>query len=410
MGEAVRHFEANGHEVRVLSADVPGVVTQTDPNIARPRWFGSKPYASIIHSSGKSVAEQNDAGKAAAVAPVRSIQAAIRAAVQPRSPLVNLASSFLFPDITMGWMGPATRTGESLLRRWDCSVILASGPPFSSFVVADRLSRKFGVDWVADYRDLWTSGTYYWLPPLRKRIDHEWERRLLARSRFATTVSGPLATDLHTDFGVRSEVIMNGFDPVLTKPLKDRKPLSEARVNLLYVGGNLYQGRRSPLPLFHAAKQLDLKPQDLQIHFLGTDPTQIDNMATIADVTDLVRVHPKVSHAESLDMQSRSDALLLLMWDDPAEAGIYSGKLFEYIAVARPTLLVGYEGGVAGKLIRERQVGWTASTSEGCKHVLQRLLTDKASAELLPDLPAGRRAGLEREHQIDALEMLLLGQ
>ena len=44
-------------------------------------------------------------------------------------------------------------------------------------------------------------------------------------------------------------------------------------------------------------------------------------------------------------MQSRADALLLLMWNDPGEAGVYSGKIYEYIAVKRPIIYVGFPEG-----------------------------------------------------------------
>ena len=40
--------------------------------------------------------------------------------------------------------------------------------------------------------------------------------------------------------------------------------------------------------------------------------------------------------------QQASDVQILLMWNDPDEAGNYTGKLFEYLGSGRPILMMGY--------------------------------------------------------------------
>ncbi len=81
---------------------------------------------------------------------------------------------------------------------------------------------------MADYRDLWTTSSYYNLPAWRRKLDFKLEQRLLRTATPATSVSEPLATELRTRFAVPSEVVSNGFDPVQLPPGTERVPLSSA--------------------------------------------------------------------------------------------------------------------------------------------------------------------------------------
>jgi hypothetical protein len=56
-----------------------------------------------------------------------------------------------------------------------------------------------------------------------------------------------------------------------------------------------------------------------------------------------------------LQRQRESHALLFLSW--AGEEGIYSHKLFEYVAARRPIIAIGYQDRYAEKVIRESQEG-----------------------------------------------------
>ncbi len=60
------------------------------------------------------------------------------------------------PDPAMAWIGPAVRATVQLCDRIRPDVIWATGSPWSSFVVAKRVSDRTGVPYVLDFRDSWT--------------------------------------------------------------------------------------------------------------------------------------------------------------------------------------------------------------------------------------------------------------
>lgn len=62
--------------------------------------------------------------------------------------------------------------------------------------------------------------------------------------------------------------------------------------------------------------------------------------------------------------------LLLLLWDHPSEVGVYTGKLFEYLASKRPILAIGGPKGVVNELLERTEAGSFVSSVEDIKHAI----------------------------------------
>ena len=76
--------------------------------------------------------------------------------------LRKLAAGVLQPDPQVLWMPAAWRAATHLLRRTQHDAIIASGPPFSSFLLGAALSRRSGLPLILDYRDEWDLTNQYW--------------------------------------------------------------------------------------------------------------------------------------------------------------------------------------------------------------------------------------------------------
>ena len=82
----------------------------------------------------------------------------------------------------------------------------------------------------------------------------------------------------------------------------------------------------------------------------------------------------------ALEKQRESQVLLLTNWDDPREKGVYSGRVFEYLAARRPILAVGgSEGDVVSELLNETRAGKHAPTTECAKNALGELYQEYES-------------------------------
>jgi hypothetical protein len=72
------------------------------------------------------------------------------------------------PDPRIAWIRTAISAGTRLIEEWKPDVIFASAPPYTSLIVACRLSRAFDIPWVAGLRDLWADNPYFSFPAWRR--------------------------------------------------------------------------------------------------------------------------------------------------------------------------------------------------------------------------------------------------
>ena len=72
-------------------------------------------------------------------------------------------------------------------------------------------------------------------------------------------------------------------------------------------------------------------------------------------------------------MSRESQMLLLLKWEDPQERGIYTGKIFEYLAARRPILATGGSSDVVTELLNETKAGIDVPTIPDIKDALGKL-------------------------------------
>ncbi len=73
------------------------------------------------------------------------------------------------------------------------------------------------------------------------------------------------------------------------------------------------------------------------------------------DPENNIKIHGKISREESIQKQRESHILLLLTMI--AMNGVYTGKIFDYLAARRPILALGLNGSVITDLLNQTQAG-----------------------------------------------------
>ena len=150
------------------------------------------------------------------------------------------------------------------------------------------------------------------------------------------------------------------------------------KLKFIYAG-SLYGGKRNPENLFKAILQLEdenkLDSSNISIEFYGDD-THLKEMASKYGLLDIVKIGGKIAHEEVLKRQLNSDVLLLISWNNEKEKMFIPGKIYEYFALRKPVMSIGYKEGALKDLIEETKVGYHVSDLESTKEVLMKFYNE----------------------------------
>lgn len=228
-------------------------------------------------------------------------------------------------------------TARSYLRQQGADVIVATGEPFVLFRYASRLSKEFGVPWIADYRDPWTHdrGRLPW------RVFRWWnamlEVKFTASSSAITTVSeffGYLISTLIK--GKPIYVVPNGYDPDAVSRAQGIEQGGE-KLTIAFVG-TMYDGH--PLESVLAACEeflLRMRGAHFELRFVGID--RQEEVETIVRsryraLIPFVAFFRKAPNAEIIETLATANAFLLF------NTFAYVGtKIYDYLGLRRRILL-----------------------------------------------------------------------
>lgn len=265
-----------------------------------------------------------------------------------------------FPDLHAWWAPTAIETAVALHAREPFDAIVATGYPWTAFLIGREVSRRTGKPWLADFRDAWTSDAVFAAGESRWRQKRalRLEERLLREADRVIAVTRPLAEHLRARGGPRGaavDVIPNGYDAHDIAQADVVAPPPPGRVRIVYTGVSK-QGY-GPNLLYDVAQTLLARDpqvaQRLEIVTAGFAPGE----AARRGLGALVYEHGPVSHSRALGIMQSADALFL-----PIAGGIHQrvqipGKLYEYLASCKPVIVAAHPDGAAAQLVDEVQGG-----------------------------------------------------
>ncbi|MCH7594997.1 MAG: glycosyltransferase family 4 protein [Planctomycetes bacterium] len=291
-------------------------------------------------------------------------QSAVAAANERRGLREWVSRLLMTPDSRIGWIRSGVRAAIAAARLRRPDVIYSTSPYMSAHLIALRVSRRLGLPWVADFRDPWRDNPFRTLGfKSLERWDAWLERRVLHRAShiICNTPTMRQALVRRCSFVAnKCSTILNGVD---LEAFADITPLrlATARTNrfVLMHCGQFY-GRRSPDVWFAALKILrERSPATaarVKLVLLGCehyDGRPLTELAGAAGVADCVDVIPPVPHDQALRYMAGSDALILAGADGHGGDLQIPNKLFEYLGLKRPILAALAEQSPAVNILRE---------------------------------------------------------
>lgn len=275
-----------------------------------------------------------------------------------------LADFFLFPDSYIGWYPFAIRAAQRLLRVEKFDAIYSTSPPDSSHLIARKLSLRFGIPWVADFRDPWIN-LYLKKPPtpFHRVIHEQLQRRIFDADRLLVTTDWHMRV-LEEEFGLKNVVkIPNGYDEEDFSGTESIMP-TPGRFEILHCG-MLTLGRTSKPFLEGLARFLEQNPsasEAIHVSFIGARESHNEDWVKRLSLQDVVSFEDNIPHEECIRREREAHVLLLMKHDDPMYRGLVPGKLYEYIGARRPVLAVVPDG-EAARIVRSLRRGEVADIS-----------------------------------------------
>lgn len=331
--------------------------------------------------------------------------------------LVYLYEDFAcFPDRYNGWIPSAYHKGKQLIEEWEPDVIYASAYPYSCLLVGGMLSRRTGLNYVAEFRDLWVDDSDYvyrhLYPRGRAFIERKLERFAIQPADHLITMSEIMANQLRQHYDKSISVIMNGFDPSDFPEEVSRD--TDGPLKLVYTG-SVRLGRRDPTRVMEAISRLSNEYQskiELDIYGKIVKDEKHTELTIPEELSEIVSYKGFVAHRECLKIQREADVLLLLLDNEPKQSsetthqGIHTGKLFEYLGARRPILGIGTPANEAMRLIRNQNAGAVAHKIDDIAEQLKTWVDQKQQGKL-EDFQDSLPDKFKRRHQVKQLEQIL---
>ncbi|MDR2221187.1 MAG: glycosyl transferase family 1 [Flavobacteriaceae bacterium] len=279
--------------------------------------------------------------------------------------LLWIRGNMFIPDARVSWVKPSVKYLKAYLKaNPSIQTVITTGPPHSMHLIGMHLKELLNIEWIADFRDPWTTIGYHKELKLSEsavKKHLELERRILNEADKIIVTSKSTKKEFETKTSKPISIITNGYDVVhLGKVALDEK------FTLAHIGSFL--SNRNPRVLWKAISELRKDNPAFKAAFelklAGKVSEEIVETLKEFKLWECTNNMGYIDSTEALIQMRSSQALLLIEIDSDDTKAIVPGKLFEYMAAERPIIGIGPEEADFFEIIQQSNTGKVALYSE----------------------------------------------
>jgi glycosyltransferase involved in cell wall biosynthesis len=256
------------------------------------------------------------------------------------NPLLYIAKGLL-PDPSVDWIFTSIRNSKKMMREKTFDLVYTSCPPYSLCVAGHYLSKKYGIKWVTDFRDLWTMTPYAKLTPwnlYRSFTDRLLEPFFMANcDGFIANTQNALKRMVanYPLLAGKSTVIPNGYNAEFLKSGK-RSIKNSGRINFLFSGSlhRIY----SPVHFFQIIKRI-LKNKafrsPIEVAYAGKDERKFELLLNQENLDVPSLIHGFRSTEKYYEILWAADFVFLMVPERADTRSWIPGRTYDYIGMRK---------------------------------------------------------------------------
>lgn len=252
-----------------------------------------------------------------------------------------ILQSFLQPDSRIVWKKKAIKLAEEIIESNHFHTLLATAPPFTDFLIANELSKKYEIPYVIDYRDLWVDNAYYYyLTPFHRMKAIKMETEVLTRAKRIVVINRFMKEKLLQRYKFLSHeditIIPHGYDEEDFAPYRHLSP-DPNYFTITHSG--LFPDDLTPR-YFLKALSMYLKKKNeaknkVRAVFVGLMRKSHEKLIKKYNLGDNVVLKGYLPHSDCVKELMQSDVLWLMSPNNI----VTPSRLYEYIGARKPILI-----------------------------------------------------------------------
>lgn len=314
--------------------------------------------------------------------------------------LYNIAIKFFTKDIYQSWVDESVMVLSQKVKKENIDVIISSFSPVASHRVSLKLKEKYPhLKWIADMRDEMSANPF--ITKKTRKYYQLMEQMIFKNSDAVTSVSKPILDEFRQMSNSRNLIfkeIRNGYDFEA-----GNKSDKNSQFTIAYVGH--FYGERNPNNFFRAFSELvkNNKIYNFKIKFIGVKT----HFGIPENLKEYLVIKESVSHDDAIQEMKNSDALLLIHPNN-GRKGVFTGKVFEYLATLKPVIALVDHEDVAAQLIKECNAGYVSNFDDiyQIKHIILEAFVDWQDTKER-NINIGLIKKHHRKEQVKRLEKLI---
>ena len=278
-----------------------------------------------------------------------------------------LRKTFFRDDHGVLWAQAAKQAVARALRETPFKAVISTFPPINTHLVGSWVHKRYGLPWIADYRDPLVGNPFRQTLGLSAWADRTLERRFVRSATASLAITDVVFDEWKTRLPQHASnfhLLWNGFDPddkVVPDPIAGRANRVLAHVGTLY-------GHRTPEPVLSSLRRLlergRIDTSALRIRLIGIIDPKIEqaNTALFEWLRErgMLYISQGVVPREEAQHEARNADYLLLV--DITDRGGYAvpAKIFEYIRAGRPILAYTDEDSPVDRILSKAGIPYKA--------------------------------------------------